>query len=94
MKDKTERENVKLRKELVLILRKVKKNIPEAYGEVWDEPLTGDTWKFDAVDFIYLIMEIMESYQIQFRAEDVENYKLNSMDKIECKLQKHKFERL
>ena len=39
-------------------------------------PLMKDIFKFDAVDFVYLLVFCEKIYNIQFNLSDIENYKL------------------
>lgn len=77
-----------LQEELLDIVKMVRGSIPEQYEKVWDQPLTGKIWDLDAVDLVYIIMEIMERYGVRFEAEEFAEYKLNSLSGIRFALEK------
>lgn len=53
-----------------------------------DVPLTGDKVGADAVDFVYIVTELMEKYGISFQGEDFGNYKFNTIREISIIVEK------
>ena len=47
-----------------------------------DEMLTGTKINLDYIDMVYLAIELMELFQIEFQLKDFENYGFSSVNKI------------
>lgn len=58
------------------------KNKVVCSAEDINEPLTGKKIGFGARDLVYLMLELMEEYNIGFEAHEVENYKFNTIEAI------------
>lgn len=78
--------NKEILQRVLSCLQKVK-YIP-AINIDYDKPLTGDTIQFSAIDMTYLLLEIMQEFNIKFNASDVSNYGFNTIRKIVSTIEK------
>lgn len=47
-----------------------------------DVPLTGDYWKFDAVQMVYLFCEVEKAFHIRIQPKHLVNYQFNTLRQI------------
>lgn len=52
-------------------------------------PLTGSEIDADAVEFVYIVLEIMDEFHIRFDASDFEDYAFNTIEGITKAVEKH-----
>ena len=69
-------------KRVVKCINYVKNNKLSLTEENYDSPLTGENIRMSSVEMTYLILELMKEFGIRFEKTDVENYGLNSINKI------------
>lgn len=50
--------------------------------ENFEKPLTGSDMNFNERDLVYLLLELMEKFEIRFEKEDVMDYKFNTVNDI------------
>lgn len=55
----------------------------------YNEPLTGERVSLDATELVYVVIELMEKFQITFDAADFENYHFNTINGIVESVLKH-----
>ncbi len=55
-----------------------------------DTPLTGTPLKIDGEELVYIVLELMDKYQIIFDKTDFENYKFNTINGIVCAVKRHR----
>lgn len=53
-----------------------------------DEPITGPSIDAEAVDLVYIVLEIMDEFKVTFEAEDFANYSFNTINSIADLLQR------
>lgn len=78
---------------IIDIIKKIKPSLPNDYLTYLDAPLTGDIWKFQATDLTYLVLELMDFFQIRFTGTDFENYKMNSILSISTIIEQKVFQK-
>lgn len=55
-----------------------------------DAPLTGTPLKIDGEELVYIVLELMDKYQIVFDKNDFENYKFNTINGITNAVIRHR----
>lgn len=73
-----ERKEVEL--QILQIVKKIK--MIELSCNDFDEALTGLKISFDAIDMVYLVLEIKKAFKIEFVEEDFLNYQFNTINSI------------
>ncbi|MFZ2539327.1 MAG: hypothetical protein WAX04_10555 [Oscillospiraceae bacterium] len=48
-------------------------------SEHWNEPFTGASWRFTAIDLAYLFLEIEKEFNIKIEAERLLNQEFNTI---------------
>jgi len=69
-------------KSVIDILRKIQPFSDVLYEEHLDNPLTGTEMDFQDYEMVYIVLELMDLYNISFDRNDFEDYKFNSIRKI------------
>lgn len=54
-----------------------------------DAALTGEVIDADAVELVYIVIEVMNEFNVKFDANDFENYSMNTIRGIAKALEKH-----
>jgi len=50
--------------------------------ENYNEPLTGNVFRMSAIEMTYILLELIDEFQIKFDAIDVNDYGFNTVNKI------------
>lgn len=62
--------------------KKIKDTSALDISDNYNEPLTGNVFRMSAIDMTYLLLELMDEFQIKFDAADVNDYGFNTINKI------------
>ena len=71
-----------IKDKIIELIIKIKGNEPCYNISNSNLPLTGFTMQFDEIDLVYLLLEVMKTFNIKIKAEDVMNYRFNTIDQI------------
>ena len=74
--------NKEILERVIIRIRKIKDTPALDISDSYNEPLTGNVFRMSAIDMTYLLLELMDEFQIKFDAADVKDYGFNTINKI------------
>ena len=65
-------------------------SVRHTFNEIDDNaPLTGAPLKIEAEELVYIVLELMDKFQITFCKEDFSNYRFNTIKGITESVKRH-----